>query len=238
MTQQTIFSVSASPAPGVAVTMSSREIAELTGKRHDHVMRDIRAILVELHGEGGVPKFGDTYLNEQNGQSYPVFHLPKRETLILVSGYSVELRARIIDRWQELEAAVSAPVAVVPQPPAFIETLAAAVDRGLLSRRSAVARLDALMGITLPRRAPRVVAPPVATEKCAAVEQAVDEFDQRHVAQVTLAAGVGHYTEFEEVFYADRPPLRAGDMLYAKRISRKPVTVCEQLIASENEVSQ
>ena len=92
-----------------AQTMSSREIAELTGKRHDHVMRDIRAMLVDLHGEGGIPSFGDTHTNEQNGQSYPIFRLPKRETLILVSGYSVQMRARIIDRWQELEAQAAAP---------------------------------------------------------------------------------------------------------------------------------
>lgn len=68
-----------------SLAMSSREIAELTDKRHDHVMRDIRAMLVELHGEGGLPKFGDTHTNPQNGQTYPVFMLPKRETLILVS---------------------------------------------------------------------------------------------------------------------------------------------------------
>ena len=87
--------------------MSSREIAELTGKRHDHVMRDIRVVLAELHGEGGIPKFGDTHTNPQNGQTYPVFQLPKRECLILVSGYSVTLRAKIIDRWQELEKTVT-----------------------------------------------------------------------------------------------------------------------------------
>lgn len=85
-------------------TMSSREIADLTEKRHDNVMRDIRVMLAELHGEGGLLEFEDTSRNEQNGQEYPIFRLPKREMLILVSGYSVELRARIIDRWHELEA--------------------------------------------------------------------------------------------------------------------------------------
>ena len=83
------------------LTMSSLEIAELTGKRHDNVMRDIQGMLGEL---GGVLSFEDTYTNPQNGQSYPIFNLPKREALILVSGYSVVMRAKIIDRWQELEA--------------------------------------------------------------------------------------------------------------------------------------
>lgn len=84
--------------------MTSREIAELTGKRHDNVMTDIRKMLAELHGEVGVLTFQDTQADPQNGQSYPIFNLPKRETLILVSGYSVAMRAKIIDRWQELEA--------------------------------------------------------------------------------------------------------------------------------------
>jgi len=87
----------------LAQTMSSREIAELTGKEHRNVMRDIRTMLVELHGEEGVLSFEQTYTNPQNGQTYPCFNLPKRETLILVSGYSVAMRAKIIDRWQELE---------------------------------------------------------------------------------------------------------------------------------------
>ena len=86
-------------------TMSSREIADLCEKQHAHVMRDVREMLAELHGAGGVSKFGDTHRNPQNGQTYPIFRLPKRETLILVSGYRLDLRAKIIDRWQELEAA-------------------------------------------------------------------------------------------------------------------------------------
>lgn len=80
-------------------TMTSREIAELTGKQHFHVIRDIERML-ELLGDAS--KFGGIYLDTY-GREKPCFNLPKRETLILVSGYSVELRARIIDRWEELE---------------------------------------------------------------------------------------------------------------------------------------
>ena len=84
-------------------TMSSLEISELTGKRHDHVMRDIRVMLVELHGEVGILKFGDTHTNPQNAQVYAIFNLPKDETLCLMSGYDVKARMTIIKRWQELE---------------------------------------------------------------------------------------------------------------------------------------
>lgn len=84
----------------VAITMTSREIAELTGKRHDNVMRDIEKMLDEL----GLDhlSFEGVYL-AGNGEQRPLFSLPRRECLILVSGYSVEMRAKIIDRWQELE---------------------------------------------------------------------------------------------------------------------------------------
>jgi Rha family phage regulatory protein len=91
----------------------NREIAELAGKEHRDVMRDIRTMLVELHGEGGVLSFEHTHVDPQNGQSYPIFNLPKRETLILVSGYSVAMRAKIIDRWQELEDQARNPIAAL-----------------------------------------------------------------------------------------------------------------------------
>ena len=90
------------------LTMSSLEIAELTGKRHDHVMVDIGKMLSDL-GKAA-PDFAGTAFYEVNNakRSRKIYNLPKRETLILVSGYSVAMRARIIDRWQELEQKESA----------------------------------------------------------------------------------------------------------------------------------
>jgi hypothetical protein len=51
----------------------------------DNVMRDIRAMLGELRGEDGRLNFEPIYFNEQN-KAQPCINLPKRETLILVSG--------------------------------------------------------------------------------------------------------------------------------------------------------
>lgn len=94
---------------GTPVNMTSIELAELTGKRHDNVMADIRKMLVELYGDGRVLSFQETVNRPNPSGGAPIrstiFKLPKRETLILVSGYSVAMRAKIIDRWQELESA-------------------------------------------------------------------------------------------------------------------------------------
>lgn len=97
--------------PGRApATMSSKEIAELTGKEHKNVLADIRRMLEEL-GVAAAKFSATAPVAGPNGSTryFEVFNLPKRESLILVSGYSVQMRARIIDRWQELEAQAAQP---------------------------------------------------------------------------------------------------------------------------------
>lgn len=86
-------------------TMSSREIAKLTGKAHKNVLRDIDAIGSNLSQSSK----SVTYKG-YNNQTQREWLLTKRDSLLVVSGYSVELRARIIDRWQELEEQVRKPV--------------------------------------------------------------------------------------------------------------------------------
>ena len=90
--------------------MSSIEIAELTGKRHDNVMADIRRMLVEIQS----PEKSGDYLDGR-GRTQPCLFLDKEETICLVSGYSAALRIRIIRRWQELEQQAHQPTMMIPQ---------------------------------------------------------------------------------------------------------------------------
>ena len=87
-------------------SITTVEIAELTGKNHNHVMRDTKGMLTELYGEEGLSKFGQTYIHPQNKQTYPCYRLPKKEVLVLVSGYSTKLRMKIITRLEELESKI------------------------------------------------------------------------------------------------------------------------------------
>jgi phage regulator Rha-like protein len=103
-------------AGSAEATMSSREIADLTGKLHKNVLADINKLRLALGS--GWAEISAEY-QDRTGRTLPCIQLPKRETLILVSGYSVELRARIIDRWQELEKARAAPQGSLSDPAAL-----------------------------------------------------------------------------------------------------------------------
>ena len=81
-------------------TMSSLEIAELTGKRHADVMRDVRNLLEQGVNERN---FALVDYTDAKGEKRPCYELTKKGCLILASGYDAKLRERIIDRWEELE---------------------------------------------------------------------------------------------------------------------------------------
>ena len=85
--------------------MTSLEIAEVTGKEHFNVMRDIRNILAQ-----GVSQLNfefSSYKQPQPNGGYkevPMYYLTPKGCLILASGYNAVLREKIIDRLFELEA--------------------------------------------------------------------------------------------------------------------------------------
>lgn len=87
------------------LTMSSREIAELTGKRHADVMRDIRTMMEALQQNADLRSVckSSTYVGE-NDQSYPQYELDKDTSLTLLLGYDVVAHMKVVKRWQQLEA--------------------------------------------------------------------------------------------------------------------------------------
>lgn len=84
------------------LTMSSREIAELTGKRHPDVKRDIVTMLQAL--EVDVSIFAHIYSDARN-RPQTEYLLDRDHTDCLLTGYSAPLRMKVIRRWRELEAA-------------------------------------------------------------------------------------------------------------------------------------
>lgn len=93
---------------GNTLTMTSREIAELTGKRHDNVMRVCR----DLKATGVTPQIEESQF-QHLGNTYTEFKLGKRDSLVLVARLSPEFTAAVVDRWIELEEEVSTPA--IPQ---------------------------------------------------------------------------------------------------------------------------
>ena len=83
--------------------MSSKEIAELTSREHDSVLRSVRNIHDSLPADLRSGIVSTTYV-DSNGKSQPMFNLDKDSVLCLISGYDITGRMRIIKRWQELEA--------------------------------------------------------------------------------------------------------------------------------------
>jgi len=80
--------------------MTSREIAELTGKEHKNVTVDIRRMLDDL-GEDAL-KFQRIYFDTMNRQRTE-YHLDREHTECLITGYSAILRMKVIKRLHELE---------------------------------------------------------------------------------------------------------------------------------------
>lgn len=87
---------------GHSATMSTREIAQLIEKQHNHIK--VSTDRLASKGVIGTPAVREF---THNGNTYTEYLLNKRDSLVLVAQNCPEFTARIIDRWQELEAQAS-----------------------------------------------------------------------------------------------------------------------------------
>ena len=88
-------------------TMSSFEIAQITGKQHKNIMRDIRELnksYEKLYGLKIEQKLKISDLGFGRQRKDPYFELTKIQTWDLLTGYNAELRIKVNRRWAELEA--------------------------------------------------------------------------------------------------------------------------------------
>ena len=84
-------------------TMTSLEIAEVTGKRHSDVLEAIRN-MESAWEKVAQRKFPLGSYKDANNQSRPCYILNKTECLYVATKFNDEARAKLVLRWEELEA--------------------------------------------------------------------------------------------------------------------------------------
>ena len=131
-------------APSNTVTMSSREIAELTGKQHKNVLRDVNVMLESLEKAGSDLSQAVRYTDER-GRTSEV-RLDRVLTETLLTGYSIPLRHRVVTRLQELEKVSRHSMSL---PTNFAEALQLAADQ---------AKQNASLHQVIQQQAPKVQA--------------------------------------------------------------------------------
>lgn len=83
-------------------TMSSLEIAQITGKMHKHVLEAIRVMELSWEKVAGTKFRLGTY-KDANQQDRPCYDLTKTECLYIATKFNDEARAKLVLRWEELE---------------------------------------------------------------------------------------------------------------------------------------
>lgn len=83
-------------------TMTSLQIAEVTGKNHKDVLRSIREMenaWTKITGRN----FALSTYTDRSGKSNPCYQLNKTECLYIATKFNDEARAKLVIRWEELE---------------------------------------------------------------------------------------------------------------------------------------
>lgn len=95
-------------------TMTSLQIAEITGKPHNDVLKAIRSMegaWVKVNGGN----FSLVEYKDAKGEMRPMYALTKTECLYVATKFNDEARAKLVIRWEELERERQAGGFRVPQ---------------------------------------------------------------------------------------------------------------------------
>ena len=84
-------------------TLTSLEIAEVAGKRHDNVLADIRDEISKLGEEKAVLIFQESHYKDANNQRRPMFLLNYKGVLQLGARYNAKTRFKLIEKIEQLQ---------------------------------------------------------------------------------------------------------------------------------------
>ena len=128
------------------LVVSSRQVAEHFGKRHDNVITDIRGLL--KNQETSSLFFKSTYIHHQNGQEYPEYLMNRDGFSLLAMGFTgkkaLEWKLKYIQSFNDMEQHIKNTSTVPALPQTFAEALrlAAAQAEELEQARPAVAFVE------------------------------------------------------------------------------------------------
>ena len=117
---QTASMGATAPATGIAAhiavidgqpTTTTRDIADVFGRRHEYVMKIVRQRMEEA-GAWGVPQFWETpYTDEQNGQTYSVIRMTEKGFMFVVQKFTgkkaVQTQIAYVDEFERMRSTLN-----------------------------------------------------------------------------------------------------------------------------------
>lgn len=98
------------------IKMTSLDIAEVTGKRHADVMRDVRKEKEELGEEISQRIFAQSKYTNERGREYECYEFGKDGAMQLALKYDAKTRYLVIKKIEELETNTSKPSYMIDDP--------------------------------------------------------------------------------------------------------------------------
>lgn len=124
-------------------TTNTLIIAEHFGKKHQHVMRDVRALMAECPEEFGLSNFGQTPYYDSQGKQQTMYSLTRDGFMLLSMGFTganaTRLKIAFIEEFNRMEAALHQPT---PRPGQVEEVKAQRAREELLKARPLWAQIQ------------------------------------------------------------------------------------------------
>ena len=195
-------------------TMTSLEIAEVTGKRHSDVLEAIRT-MESAWVKVTKRNFPLSEYKDSTGRNLPMYVLNEKECLYVATKFNDEARAKLINRWEQLEIEKRNGGFIIPQ------TLSQAL---MLAAKQAeqIEQQQKLLEIQKPK-----------VEFFDAVAESKTAVPMNDVAKVLQIKGYGRNNLFE--FLRQRKILMMNNQPYQKFVDAGYFRVIEQKYQRNNE---